>query len=45
MCDIGSYNISSYLMRCERRKKKLKYWMNKGCTYWKAQKLLERYGY
>ena len=45
MGDIVNYSIELYLDECERRKKKLKYWINKGCTEWKAEKLLYRYGY
>ncbi len=29
----------------KRRKAKKAYWMKKGCTEWKAGKLLYRYGY
>ena len=45
MGDFGHYNSNNWKIRTDRRKKKLKYWMDKGCTKWKAEKLLYRYGY
>ena len=41
----GNYSIKNYLLICERKKRKLKYWLNKGCSEWKAEKLLYRYGW
>ena len=43
----GNYDLDAEWChgRCRRRKKKLKYWMDKGCTKGKAEKLLDRYGY
>lgn len=37
-------SIGQYKIDCAARKATEKYWMNKGCSYWKAQKLIERYG-
>ena len=41
----GNYSLESYQANCERKKKKLKYWMDKGCSKSKAETLLYRYGY
>ena len=43
----GNYDLDAEWCheRCRRRNKKLKYWMDKGCTKHKAEKLLDRYGY
>ena len=39
------YYSGNYKLQSERKKDKVKYWMNKGCSKNKAEKLVERYGY
>ena len=34
-----------YINKVKARKAKKEYWIKKGCTEWKAEKLLFRYGY
>lgn len=41
----GNYSIKEHLNTCKRKELKRQYWLNKGCSVWKAEELLERYGY
>jgi len=45
MFSFGDNSIKAYQAKCKRRKAKKLYWMNKGCSEWKAESLLQRYGY
>ena len=39
------YRYGSWKELTNRKKAKKEYWINKGCSIWKAEKLLFRYGY
>lgn len=41
----GFTSLQSKMDKSKRRKEKLKYWINKGCSEIKAEELIYRYGY